>query len=193
MPRRTHASQNPPAEQVGTDSIDVVAGEPPVPLTVWRTPSGTAPTAGPPPLRGSTSLLAACWPLHPTRGRHKARLRWLLHAGVALLRPGGCLVLVVRGKPGTAVPAAPQDYSPLVDAAADAGLGYLQHIVAVHADIDGGSGDRFTYYATDADLAALTSGERAVAHLPVHADLMVFTPPRTPPAPGASAGAGRGG
>src|SRR2546423_11282275 len=40
MPRRTHASQNPPAEQVGTDSIDVVAGEPPVPLTVWRTPSG---------------------------------------------------------------------------------------------------------------------------------------------------------
>src|SRR2546423_11611083 len=40
MPRRTHASQNPPAEQVGTDPIDVVAGEPPVPLTVWRTPSG---------------------------------------------------------------------------------------------------------------------------------------------------------
>src|SRR2546430_4713689 len=39
MPRRTHASQNPPAEQAGTDSIDVVAGEPPVPLTVWRTPS----------------------------------------------------------------------------------------------------------------------------------------------------------
>ena len=95
---------------------------------------------------------------------------------MALLRPGGCLVLAVRGRPGTAVPASPQDYGPLVDAAAEAGLGYLQHIVAVHADVDAESGDRFTYYATETELQALTSGERAVAHLPVHADLMVFTP-----------------
>ncbi len=298
MPRRTHASQNPPAQGAGTDPIDVVAGEPPVPLTVWRTPagvgqasisprladrliaaysqpgeavvdltddhalagaataggrrhhpgwftdtsalvigpptprpspvpdaatarpgrrrrrgeevepaaiaawfgddltdphlppSGTTPTAGTPTLRGSTSLLSACWPLHPTRGRHQTRLRWLLHAGVALLRPGGCLVLVVRGKPGTAVPAAPQDYGPLVDAAADAGLGYLQHIVAVHADVDPDKGDRFTYYATEAELQALTSGDRAVAHLPVHADLLVFTPRQHPPALGASTGGG---
>jgi ABC-type sugar transport system substrate-binding protein len=109
---------------------------------------------------------------------------------VALLRPGGCLVLVVRGKPGTAVPASPQDYGPLVDAAADAGLGYLQHIVAVHADVAPDSGDRFTYYATDAELRALSGGERAVAHLPVHADLMVFTPRQHPPAPGANAAAG---
>jgi hypothetical protein len=107
-------------------------------------PPGTAPTVGTPTLRGSTSLLAACWPLHPTRGRHRARLRWLLHAGVALLRPGGCLVLAVRGKPGTAVPASPHDYGPLVDAATEAGLGYLQHVVAVHADVDPDEGDRFT-------------------------------------------------
>src|SRR5438067_5292918 len=40
MPRRTHVSQNAPAGQAGTDPIDVVAGEPPVPLTVWRTPAG---------------------------------------------------------------------------------------------------------------------------------------------------------
>ena len=109
---------------------------------------------------------------------------------MALLRPGGCLVLAVRGRPGTAVPASPQDYGPLVDAAAEAGLGYLQHIVAVHADVDAESGDRFTYYATETELQALTSGERAVAHLPVHADLMVFTPRQVPPGPGVNAGGG---
>src|SRR5438034_7137550 len=40
MPRRAHASQTPPAQRAGTDPIDLVAGDPPVPLTVWRTPSG---------------------------------------------------------------------------------------------------------------------------------------------------------
>jgi hypothetical protein len=40
MPRRAHASQNPPAERAGIVPIDVVAGEPAVPLTVWRTPTG---------------------------------------------------------------------------------------------------------------------------------------------------------
>src|SRR5205823_4644344 len=37
-------------------------------------PSGAAPTPGTPTLRGTTSLLTACWPLHPTRGRHQTRL-----------------------------------------------------------------------------------------------------------------------
>jgi hypothetical protein len=69
-------------------------------------------------------------------------------------------------------------------------LGYLQHIVAVHADIDDESGDRFTYYATDAELRALTSGERAVAHLAVHADLLVLTPRQHRPTAGANAGGG---
>jgi hypothetical protein len=68
-------------------------------------------------------------------------------------------------------------------------LGYLQHIVAVRAAVDG---DRFTYYATDAELQALAArGELAVAHLPVHADLLVFTP--RPPAQKAGSGAGGGG
>jgi hypothetical protein len=145
-------------------------------LTDQLPPGEAASTTSGSSVRGATSLLVTCWPLHPQRGRHRTRLRWLLHAGVALLRPGGCLVLVVRGRPGATVPASPQDYRPLVDAAADAGLGYLQHIVAVHADVDAQDGDRFTYYATDAELAALTAGGVAVAHLPVHADLLVFTP-----------------
>ncbi|MFC0526615.1 hypothetical protein [Phytohabitans kaempferiae] len=51
-----------------------------------------------------------------------------------LLRPGGCLVLVVGVPAGLA--ATPEDFGPLV-AAASAGLGYLQHIVAVAARADG--------------------------------------------------------
>src|SRR2546423_266661 len=38
-------------------------------------PAGTARRLGTPTLRGSTSLLTGCWPLHPTRGRLKVRLR----------------------------------------------------------------------------------------------------------------------
>ncbi len=292
MPRRAHTPPEspPPARPAGAAAIDLVAGDPPVPITVWRTPSGdgqasvpsrlaerlvsaysrpgevvidltddhaltgaaahggrrhhpgwftdastliigppTPPTAhtrddhpaGRPARRrrrgevdppgitawfgddltdphlpptgaapgaadtvhGATSLLVTCWPLHTAGARHRTRLRWLLRGGVALLRPGGCLVLVVRAVADA--PASPQDFSPLVDAARDAGLGYLQHIVAVRADADG---DQFTYYATDEELQALaSSGQLPVAHLPVHADLLVFTP--RPAASGTGGGA----
>src|SRR6266700_2080276 len=135
-------------------------------------PAGGSPHAAADTVHGATSLLVTCWPLHPAGARHRTRLRSLLHAAVALLRPGGCLVLIVRA-PAQA-PAVPQDFGPLVDAARDAGLGYLQHIVAVRADVDG---DQFTYYATDAELQALaTSGQLPVAHVPVHANLLVFIP-----------------
>ena len=40
MPRRPHASQNPPARHAGNEPTDLVAGDPPVPITVWRTPAG---------------------------------------------------------------------------------------------------------------------------------------------------------
>jgi hypothetical protein len=106
----------------------------------------------------------------------------LLHACGQLLRPGGCLVLVVRAPAG--VTATPEDFGPLVHSASDAGLGYLQHIVAVRADVDG---DQFAYHATDEELLALAHGgeQWAVAHLKVHADLLVFFP--------APAAAARGG
>ena len=292
MPRRAHTPPDtpPPVKPAGTAAIDLVAGDPPVPITVWRTPAGdgqasvpsrlaerlmsaysrpgevvidltddhalggaaaqggrrhhpawftdastliigppTPPTAhtrddrppGRPARRrrrgevdppgitawfgddltdphlpptgaapaaadtvhGATSLLVTCWPLHAAGARHRTRLRWLLQGGVTLLRPGGCLVLVVRAVADA--PASPQDFSPLVDAARDAGLGYLQHIVAVRADADG---DQFTYYATDEELQALAaSGQLPVAHLPVHADLLVFTP--RPAASGTGGGA----
>jgi hypothetical protein len=148
--------------------------------------TGGGPAATPGAVHGATSLLVACWPLHAAGAGNRARLRWLLHAAVALLRPGGCLVLVVRVQADA--PGSPQDHGPLVDAARAAGLGYLQHIVAVRAAVDG---DRFTYYATDAELQALAArGELAVAHLPVHADLLVFTP--RPAGSGAGGGGARG-
>jgi hypothetical protein len=123
-------------------------------------------------LRGTTGLMVAGWPLDGTGDGHTTRLPGLLRAAVMLLRPGGCLVLVV-GRP-TGVPAWPQDFGPLIAAARDAGLSYLQHIVAVRAPVDG---DQFSYYATDDDLAALAAAGDGwpVAHLRVHADLLVFT------------------
>jgi hypothetical protein len=122
---------------------------------------------------GATSLVVACWPLHAVDGRNRRRLRWLLHGGVRLLRPGGCLVLVVRPPAGSM--ARPEDFGPLVGPARDAGLGYLQHIVAVRADV---AGDQFVYYATDDELLALArdATQWKVAHLRVHADLLVFSP-----------------
>jgi hypothetical protein len=132
----------------------------------------TAPHPGADTVAAVTSLVVAVWPLHALDATHQARLGWLLHAGERLLRRGGCLVLVVGAAAGAST--APEDFSPLVGAAHDAGLGYLQHIVAVSADVEG---DQFVYYATDEELLALAhSGRWAVAHLRVHADLIVFHP-----------------
>src|SRR2546430_12669065 len=42
MPRRAHTPPDtpPPAQPASAAATDVVAGDPPVPITVWRTPSG---------------------------------------------------------------------------------------------------------------------------------------------------------
>src|SRR5256884_4382571 len=41
MPRRAHTPPDtPPPATPGAAAIDLVAGDPPVPITVWRTPSG---------------------------------------------------------------------------------------------------------------------------------------------------------
>ncbi|MFY1700181.1 hypothetical protein ACN28G_00205 [Micromonospora sp. WMMA1923] len=122
---------------------------------------------------GRTSLVVATWPLDADGAANRARLGRLLAACTRLLRPGGCLVLVV-GVPAGAV-ATPEDFTPVVDAAAGVGLGYLQHIVAVAAETDG---DRFTYHATDEELLSLaraTGADEFLLHLRVHADLLVFT------------------
>ncbi|MET8197994.1 hypothetical protein [Micromonospora taraxaci] len=125
------------------------------------------------PLDAAISLVVASWPLHEVGTTARVRLAWLLAACARLLRPGGCLILVV-GVPAGTQPT-PEDFGPLVAAASATGLGYLQHIVAVEADTDG---DQFVYYGTDEELLTLVHAnpeQWSVAHLRVHADLMVFT------------------
>ncbi|MGC5288915.1 hypothetical protein [Micromonospora sp. DT231] len=130
------------------------------------------------PLDAAISLVVASWPLHEAGMTARVRLAWLLAACARLLRPGGCLVLVV-GVPAGTQPT-PEDFGPLVAAASAAGLGYLQHIVAVEADTDG---DQFIYFGADEELLTLAHAnpeQWSVAHLRVHADLMVFTPQLIP-------------
>ncbi|MGC4864698.1 hypothetical protein ACLQ3B_04585 [Micromonospora sp. DT53] len=150
-------------------------------LTDPDLPGADATVVRPPhdgPLDAATSLVVATWPLHEAGTTARVRLAWLLAACARLLRPSGCLVLVV-GVPAGTQPT-PEDFGPLVAAASAAGLGYLQHIVAVEADTDG---DQFVYYGTDEELLTLVHAnpeQWSVAHLRVHADLMVFTPHSTP-------------
>ncbi|WP_433229936.1 hypothetical protein ACQP2H_30395 [Micromonospora sp. CA-248260] len=136
--------------------------------------------AGDGPLDATTSLVVASWPLHETDTTARVRLAWLLAACARLLRPGGCLVLVVGVPTGTQP--TPEDFGPLVAAASRVGLGYLQHIVAVEADTDG---DQFLYHlVTDEELLTLAHAnpeQWQVAHLRVHADLLVFTPRQPTP------------
>ncbi|WFE51210.1 hypothetical protein [Micromonospora sp. WMMD1155] len=139
--------------------------------TVAGLPSGGS-------LQQATSLVVACWPLDPNAATNRVRLAWLLAACAQLLQPGGCLILVVTVPAGAT--AGPEDFSGVVQAAAGVGLGYLQHLVAVTADTDG---DAFVYHVTDEELLTLTtavSDRWRVAHLRVHADLMVFSQAQRP-------------
>ncbi|HEY1484713.1 MAG TPA: hypothetical protein VGF84_01340, partial [Micromonosporaceae bacterium] len=128
---------------------------------IGTTPEGTSTTVGSDTAR--PVLLVAPWPLGDALAGE--RLSALVAAAEAILRPGGCLIFIAvvdRAQIG--------DYTALITAARRAGLRYLQHIVAVDADIDG---DRLVYYATDAELAELNSG----AHARIHADLIVLIAP----------------
>jgi SAM-dependent methyltransferase len=140
--------------------------------------STTDPVADLPPggsLQQATSLVVACWPLDEGDAANRVRLAWLLTACARLLRPGGCLILVVAVPPGATT--GPEDFSPVARAAAGVGLGYLQHIIAVAADISD-DGDAFVYHVSDEELLTLVGATGArwqVAHLRVHADLLVFS------------------
>jgi SAM-dependent methyltransferase len=162
--------------------------------------STTDPVTDLPPggsLQQATSLVVACWPLDEVDAANRVRLAWLLTACARLLRPGGCLILVVAVPPGAT--AGPEEFSPVVGAAAGVGLGYLQHIVAVAADISD-DGDAFVYHLTDEELLTLVGANGVqwqVAHLRVHADLLVFsqtqTERRVPPRRAGREGGGRRG
>jgi len=174
-----------PDDESDTDREAGLDGPEPPDLAGWfgddltdpALPPPAAPATVLPPdvsVAGVTSLVVACWPLDTSGdAANRVRLAWLLSACGQLLRPGGCLVLVVGTPVGQ--PATPEDFRPLVSAASAAGLGYLQHIVAVAAETDG---DQFTYFATDEELLSLATDagrQWAVAHLRVHADCFVFS------------------
>jgi hypothetical protein len=127
-------------------------------------------------LDGATSLVVAGWPLDAADAANRVRLAWLLTACAGLLRPGGCLILVVPAAAG----GAPQDFTGVVQAAAGVRLGYLQHIVAVTADADG---DAFVYHVSDEELLTLATARWPMAHRRVQADLLVFSRPQPAPVP----------
>jgi hypothetical protein len=175
---RTHqltVTATTPAPPNGRRNHPGPTGAEPSELTDWfgddlqhpdrPTTSREAQAANGPAGPATRSLLVAPWPLHPHVMTNTRRLTSLAATAVRVLHPGGCVVVVAVGdRPGRG------DYTHLVEQATTAELRYLQHIVAIGADIDG---DHFTYHSTDHDL---DDPERARHHR-AHADLLVFTTP----------------
>jgi hypothetical protein len=165
------APARPPRDRHG---IPVAAGELPE-LADWfgddlrhtDRPTGTIPDqpTDTPPAGSTRSLLVASWPLHSTDPVAVVRLRTLAGSACRILQPVGSVVFIA-----TSDTPAPGNYSTLVLAATAAGLRYLQHIVAIGADI---TADQLTYLSTDHDL----EDRDPARHHRVHTDLLVFSTP----------------
>jgi hypothetical protein len=210
------------SELIASGDIDVVPGDPPVPIAVWRVadvdarfghhradaltprlaallvgthtrPGDTIVSIGHDPAlagaagagarvyrsvahpddlagldhaAGTVALIVLPWP-PPDQpgGMSRDALVALFGACRRLMSPGGCTIVALAGLPPG------QTFvlhsTALIPAAHQAGLGWLQHIVAITAPI---VGQRITWRAAPADPAML----RAAAHLKVHLDLFVF-------------------
>jgi SAM-dependent methyltransferase len=129
---------------------------------------------------GGVALAVAELPIAEAATTAYPRVPALFAAAARLLGPGGCLLLVDVGS------GAPADWRVLHTAAEHAGLLFQQHIVAGPAGTDG---QRFVFYATEADLAALAdlagvaapcAGEHVMSvragqrHARVHRDVIVY-------------------
>jgi hypothetical protein len=215
------------AHLIAAGDIDVVPGEPPVPIAIWRVAAIDAPY-GLDLADGMTPRMAALlvgyytWPGDSIVSvGHDPALAGAAGAGgrnylavddptdlVDVDRIIGTVRLVVlswpparrprqvspaeatdlftacrviTGRDGCTIvafaPMEPDDtYAEhsglLVPAARHAGLGLLQHIVAITAPV---AGERLTWRATPADRATL----RAATHVKIHMDLLVFMPRQT--------------
>jgi len=95
----------------------------------------------------------------------RERLIAMFRACRQLMSRDGCTIVALAALPAGETYV--QHSGPLIPAARDAGLGWLQHIVAITAPI---AGQRITWRATPADPATL----RSATHLTVHVDLLVF-------------------
>ncbi|MCI0687024.1 MAG: hypothetical protein L0Y54_07290, partial [Sporichthyaceae bacterium] len=205
-PDRSPDSQRAPTPDpysVGRTDVDVVPGDPPVPITVWRVAQSPSDDADPaetglsyrlacrllahyslrdqtvadldddPRIRaaaqrlgrrylgaaelatgtapaGEVSLVMLRWP-RPHRASPTVAD---LFAGCRGLRVGdGCASVAVPAVPtGPPAPRYLDHARILVPAARSAGLGYLQHIIAVTAPLEA---DRFTYHASVGEAQAI--------------------------------------
>jgi DNA modification methylase len=134
------------------------AGQPLCPkdtLNYSRDPSNLGQARGPDWRTGIGEMLAGC---------------------AQLLRPGGLLVTVTKNtrRAGRLNDLA----AATIQLAEQAGFGYLQHLVALHAGIrDGRLVARPSFWQLTQTRRARARGEPA--HLVVHEDVLVFTAPRT--------------
>jgi hypothetical protein len=180
--------QRPGRTAAPTPVGDVVPGEPPVPITVWHlprpaagTPVSTAMarrlvgnytrpgarvvdlTAGgelPDGDSDPVELVITNWP----RGVVAAADH--LGGWAASLRPGGCLAIVITATE------TPDQLGPLVHAARELDLTYLQHIVIAHhlTGCPPAEGDAATAAAGPTSRAANSGGR----HLRVHTDVLIM-------------------
>jgi len=130
------------------------------------------------PVAGKAKLITLRWPTAARPGRDgpgEDEMDSMFAACAALLAPDGCTVVALAPPP----PDKPHvEYAhQLVPAAHRAGLGYLQHIVAVGAPI---RGERPTNLSAPASHATLRAAARTVRHLRIHVDLLLFVLRGTP-------------
>lgn len=214
---------------IAAGDIDVVPGDPPVPIAVWRVagadavyrhtdadamtprmaallvgsytrPTDTVVSVGDDPalagaagaggrtylsvrdvndlphldhVAGTVALIVLPWPA-PTRptGMSRDALVTMFRTCRRLMSPNGCTIVALATLP-TGITYVEQN-NPLIPAARHAGLGWLQHIVAITAPI---AGQRLTWQTTPTDPATL----RSAMHVAVHIDLLVFSPRRGGP------------
>jgi hypothetical protein len=131
-----------------------------VPVTCWDQLHRLAP--------GAASLITLRYPL-TDRTAGPADMQRLFAACARLQAPRGSTVVAIVPPPdGT-------DYAAhaaqVISAAEAAGLGYVQHVIAVTAPI---AGERFTNLATPASRPVLRAAQASLGHGRYHLDLLIF-------------------
>ena len=117
---------------------------------------------------GTVRLVVLLWP--PTRRDDPvspAEATDLFTACRVITGRDGCTIVALAAAPPGDTYA--EHSGLLIPAARHAGLGWLQHIIAITAPI---AGERITWRATPVDRATL----RAATHVKIHVDLLVFWP-----------------
>jgi hypothetical protein len=209
------------SELIAAGDIDVVPGDPPVPIAVWRVadidapyghtnadalsprmaallvgsytrPGETIVSVGDDPAlagaagaggrtyrsvhdphdlldldlaAGTVALIVLPWPPQRPDGAGRDQLVEMFRVCRRLMSRNGCTIVALAGLP--AGQAYVEHSGALIPAARHAGLGWLQHIIAITAPI---SGSHITWRAAPADRATL----RSATHIKIHIDLLVY-------------------